>query len=194
MSEKTAWTPRIEGADGPIYLAIADAVAAGELRPGDRLPTHRTLAEALGIDLTTATRAYAEARRRGLLRAVVGRGTFVRAAASTPAVQAADERDGPVDLGMNLPPRLADPSLGEVIQQGVARLLARPGAAELLTYRSGPGTAEERAAGAAWLRPVLGEVEPGRVLLCPGAQCALHAVLTTLTEAGDVVLTAALAR
>ncbi len=70
-------------ATGPLYLVIADAIGQAitrrELLAGDRLPPQRQVAEALGIDLTTVTRAYAEAHRRGLLDAKVGRGTFVRA-------------------------------------------------------------------------------------------------------------------
>jgi len=187
---KQGWVPRIERVEGPIYLAIADAIGAaitaGGLRPGDRLPTHRALADSLGVDLTTITRAYAEARRRGLLQATVGRGTFVRAPGRAPAVQTA-EPEGPVDLSMNLPPLPTSPRLGEALQQGLSSLLS--GAPELLTYRSGHGTEEERVAGAGWLRPTLGEVDPARVLVCPGAQSALFVVLRSLTAPGDTVLT-----
>ena len=67
---------------GPIYQAIADAIGreieAGRLKPGGRLPTQRVLARQLGVTLTTVTRAYVEAQRRGLLSGEVGRGTFVR--------------------------------------------------------------------------------------------------------------------
>lgn len=186
------WTRRIEGAEGPIYLAIADAigaaVAAGALRAGERLPTHRALADRLGVDLTTITRAYAEARRRGLLQATVGRGTFVRGRAQVPAARPR-AAEGPVDLGMNLPPVPTDPPLQDLLQQGLARLLAGSEPGSLLTYRAGSGSAEERMAGAAWLRPTLGEVEPERILVCPGAQPALLAILGCLAGAGDVVLT-----
>lgn len=192
-SGEQGWTPRIEGMEGPIYLAIADAIGAavakGELRVGDRLPTHRALAGALGVDLTTITRAYAEARRRGLLQATVGRGTFVRGTQTPAASSRPEAQSGPVDLSMNLPPQPTDPPLRDLLQQGLSRLLARSGAADLLTYRSGAGTAEERAAGAAWLLPTLGEVDPERVLICPGAQPALLAALSILAEPGDVVLT-----
>jgi DNA-binding transcriptional MocR family regulator len=185
------WIPRIEGTDGPIYLAIADgigaAIAAGELRAGDRLPTHRALADALGVDLTTVTRAYAEARGRGLLQATVGRGTFVRAQTPGRPVRGKGP-DGAIDLGMNLPPIPTDPPLGELLRQGLSRLLAGDDAAALLTYRSGAGTARERLAGATWLRPTLGEVDPARVLVCPGAQPALLAVLGALAGPGDAVL------
>ena len=190
------WVPRLEGVAGPIYLAIADAIGAavarGTLRAGERLPTHRALADTLGVDLTTVTRAYAEARRRGLLQATVGRGTFVRGAPpAAPRPEAGPERI--VDLGMNLPPQPADPPLREAIQRGMAALLARSDPADLLTYRAGSGTGAERAAGAAWLRPTLGAVEPERVVLSPGAQPALLAALGVMAGRGDAVLADALA-
>jgi hypothetical protein len=58
---------------------MADDIEAGRLRPGDRLPTQRALAHALGVNLTTITRALNEAHRRGLIVASAGRGTFIRA-------------------------------------------------------------------------------------------------------------------
>ena len=185
-----SWVPQIAGEQGPIYLAIADAIGAalarGELRPGERLPTHRALARELGVDLTTVTRAYSEARRRGLLDATVGRGTFIRQA-TPPSSQPAIPEEF-VDLGMNLPPLPDAPPLQDLLQRGLARVLSGQEPRRVLSYRTGAGTAEERAAGAQWLRPVLGEVDPGRVLVCPGAQPALFAVLGALTEPGDVVL------
>lgn len=189
------WHPTIDRTHGPIYLAIANAIGqavdAGELAAGDRLPPHRALAVSLGVDLTTVTRAYAEARRRGLLDGMVGRGTFVRASQDAARQDRAGEPDT-VDLGMNLPPQPTDPSLPELLQQGLSELLAAPGASSLLSYRPGAGTSHERAAGAAWLRPTLGDVDPGRVLLSPGAQPALLATLGTVAHAGEVVLTDAL--
>ena len=75
------WVPTLSEWQGPLFLRIVDALAAdiasGRLVRGQQLPTHRALAAALDIDLTTVTRAYSEARRRGLLEARVGQGTFV---------------------------------------------------------------------------------------------------------------------
>ena len=66
-SHATSWMPALDRGGGPVYLAIAEAIAAdiaaGRLQPGTRLPPQRALAEALGIDFTTVTRAYAEARQ-----------------------------------------------------------------------------------------------------------------------------------
>ena len=48
--------------DVPIYQQIRDqvvvAVASGQLAPGDKLPTIRTLAEEAGINMMTASKAY----------------------------------------------------------------------------------------------------------------------------------------
>ena len=79
----TIWTPDLRQRTGPRYIAIAEALSedasGGRLRPGTRLPTHRDLADRLGVTVGTITRAYAEATRRGLVTGEVGRGTFVRA-------------------------------------------------------------------------------------------------------------------
>ena len=140
------------------------------------------------MDLTTATRSYAEAQRRGLLDATVGRGTFVRGRAPAPAARTEDA-SGPVDLSMNMPPQPAEPALRDLLQRGFSTLLARSDVHDILTYRTGAGSAEERAAGTAWLRPTLGEVDPGRLLVCPGAQHALAVALALLARRDAVVLT-----
>src|SRR4029077_14731950 len=59
------WRPTLNDREGPLYRRIVDAltadVASGRLRRGPQLPTHRALAKALSVDLTTVTRAYTEA-------------------------------------------------------------------------------------------------------------------------------------
>ncbi len=56
----TMWQPDLTTTTGPIYLAIADAIAlgidTGGLAPGERMPTHRELADGLIVALTTGTR------------------------------------------------------------------------------------------------------------------------------------------
>ena len=104
--------PTIADRGGPLYLrivsALSDDIAAGRLHQGQLLPTHRTLAAALGVDLTTVTRAYTEARRLGLTEAQVGRGTFVKAG---PSQQARQAMSPGIDLSMNLPPQPAEADL-----------------------------------------------------------------------------------
>jgi GntR family transcriptional regulator len=58
---------------------LADAIAAGQLTPGDRLPTEQDLAARLGVSRMTLRHALSELAQRGLVTRTVGRGggTFV---------------------------------------------------------------------------------------------------------------------
>jgi DNA-binding transcriptional MocR family regulator len=169
-----------------MYLALAKALEAaiqdGELQPGDQLPPQRAVAELLGIDFTTVTRAYGAARARGLVEGTVGRGTFVRARA------AEEDEAGRIDLSMNLPPPPDGLSLGGLLKETVAAILDHTDAATLMAYHPGAGTLGQKLAGAAWLAPVLGETPAERVLVCPGAQTALAALLASLARPGDALI------
>jgi DNA-binding transcriptional MocR family regulator len=187
------WVPSIARAGGPVYLAIADALQAdirsGRLSAGARLPPQRALAEALGIDFTTVTRAYAEGRKRGLLDGRVGQGTYVLQ--GRPSV-ARPLPTGLVDMSMNLPPRFDDAALTARMWQGVGALEAEAGLDLLLRYQQPGGAARDRAAGVEWLSGRLPGIFAERVLVCPGAQGALLAVFSSLAEPGDTVCAEAL--
>ena len=64
-----------------IAAAIADRIAAGELAPGDRVPSTRQIVEGYGVAMATATKALTELRTQGLVRAEPGVGTVVAAPA-----------------------------------------------------------------------------------------------------------------
>ena len=61
-----------------IRAAVLAALATGDLRPGDRLPTVRQLAGDLGVAPGTVQRAYAELEEDGALESRGRRGTFAR--------------------------------------------------------------------------------------------------------------------
>jgi len=65
----------------PAYLQIVEEVqrrvAAGELAPGDQLPTVRQLAADLRINFNTVARAYRMLDEAGLISTQQGRGTYV---------------------------------------------------------------------------------------------------------------------
>ncbi|MEE6286172.1 GntR family transcriptional regulator [Georgenia sp. MJ173] len=77
----------------PPYEQLRDQVeamvAAGELRPGDRLPTVRRLAGDLGIAPGTVARAYRELEQRGLLEGRGRAGSFIADDDANRAAQAA---------------------------------------------------------------------------------------------------------
>ncbi|MCC8979231.1 PLP-dependent aminotransferase family protein [Bradyrhizobium sp. 10BB] len=188
------WIPTVSEWHGPMFLRIVDALAAdiasGRLVRGQRLPTHRALATALDIDLTTVTRAYGEARRRGLLDARVGQGTFV----SETTARAASDLATPVniDLSMNLPPQPVEANLDLRIAQGLANIRSEAGFSAYLGYTRPGGTADEREVGAAWLAPRVSNASAGRIVIYPGSQAIIFNALLALTSPGDVVLTEAL--
>ncbi len=65
-----------------VYLDLRGALAAGEWRPGERLPTELELAGRYSCSLITVRRALDELRREGRVERTRGRGTFV----STPPI------------------------------------------------------------------------------------------------------------
>lgn len=187
-----SWMPVVRKADGPVYLAIADALSAdvrsGRLAGGTRLPPQRRLAELLGIDFTTVSRAYAEARKRGLVEGRVGQGTYV--CAGRPS--GSSTSSGLVDMSMNLPPRFDDRALTARMWNTMSNLQTGEGLELLLRYQEAGGAARDRAAGARWLSRRIATVSADRVLVCPGAQGALLAVAGVLAGPGDVICTEAL--
>lgn len=178
------WLPRLAGNKGPRFLQIADAlqaaVADGSLKPGDRLPPQRRLAAQLDVDLTTVTRAYDEARRRHLLEGRGARGTYVAA----PKVELAPM----LDLSMNTPPPPEGVDFGDLMRQGLSQVLMRADNELLMTYHLGGGSDADRQAGARWLAPMFGQLDSGQVVVCPGAQAAIAALILALTAPGDVIL------
>ncbi|MCC7683447.1 PLP-dependent aminotransferase family protein [Janthinobacterium sp. FW305-128] len=180
----TGWLPRLAGNKGPRFLQIADAlqvaVADGSLTAGDRLPTQRQLAAQLGVDLTTITRAYDEARRRNLLEGRGARGTYVAA----PKV----ELTAILDLSMNTPPPPEGVDFDDMLRQGLSQVLMRADNELLMTYHLGGGSDSDRKAGARWLEPMFGPLDSRQVVVCPGAQAAIAALILALTEPGDVIL------
>ena len=65
----------------PIYAQIENqvknAIAAGALKPDQALPSVRKLAAELGVNPTTAARAYQNLERDGVISTIPGGGTFV---------------------------------------------------------------------------------------------------------------------
>ncbi|MFA5122147.1 PLP-dependent aminotransferase family protein [Zavarzinia sp.] len=196
-----AWKPNLAGHDGPLYLAIADslaaAVAGGILPPGTRLPTHRDLAIRLGVTIGTVTRAYAEAARRGLTDGTVGRGTFVRGPDVTKPGSGGlvgIDHDRPVGGMINL--SVNRPAMGpqlEALQATLAHLAAQADLGPVMGYQFPAGAPAHRAAGAAWMRRSGVETTPDRVVVTAGCQNAQTVALMTVARPGDVLLTEALA-
>jgi DNA-binding transcriptional MocR family regulator len=181
--QAVTWLGQFTRHGGPRYVQLADfierALNEGALLPGDRLPPQRRVAELLKVDLTTVTRGYDEAKRRHLLEGRGARGTY----AAAPKV----DLHQALDLSMNIPPPPAGLDFGDLLKRGLAQVLLRSDTDLLMTYHLGGGSMADRAAAALWLRPVLPRVDTGQLLVCPGAQAALAALILALTGHGDAL-------
>jgi len=65
----------------PIYLQVVEGIkerlAAGRLKPGDQLPTVRSLALELRVNFNTIARAYRILDDAGIISTQQGRGTYI---------------------------------------------------------------------------------------------------------------------
>jgi DNA-binding transcriptional MocR family regulator len=170
---------------GPIYQAIADAISreveAGRLKPGSRLPTQRVLARQLGVTLTTVTRAYVEAQRRGLLSGEVGRGTFVRPS----ALEIEGPEPGVLDLAVNA---LMPLPYMEELADRLATAIPRSAGARVFAYQPHAGARHNRAAGSAWIGWAGVEAPTERIVVTAGGQHSMLLSLMALARPGDEIL------
>lgn len=185
------WKATLSRATGALYLAMVEAIAhsirKGTLQEGEKLPPQRVMAARLGTNLSTVTRAIGEAQKRGLLDATVGRGTFVRINAGDGSWRQAG--GSVVDLTMNSPPLPHDPSLQSMIQGEMASIFRHQDVQSLMSYRVTGGTLQDRQLGTTWLAPLLGRRRADEVLIVPGAQVALSAIMSSLVRPGEAIVT-----
>jgi GntR family transcriptional regulator / MocR family aminotransferase len=194
-----------------LYGALRDAILAGRLRPGTRLPATRTLARDVGAARNTVVTAFEQLVAEGYLESRVGDGTRVAAVLPETLLHARRTR-------VTAPPRGAAPVLSSrgtamvaarrptpdpsrrAFQPGLpavdlfprdvwARLLARrarlPGRGNM-GYAHATGLPVLREAIAAYLGPARGVAcDPSQVIIVAGSQAGLDLSCRLLLDAGD---------
>ena len=176
--EPDMWQPELLSSPMPLYerlvLALAHDIQTGRLTPGTKLPHQRDLAFRLGVSVGSVTRAYAEAERRGLLSAHVGRGSFVRGALpavpDVPSIErgsvAGQNGNGPIDLRCNTPPPV---SLMADLHAALSALMTLGALDPAVHYVQGAGLVPVRQAGAHWIAPPCGlDFDAGHLIQCNG--------------------------
>ena len=56
---------------------MRDLILSGDLQPGERLPSTRTLAQDIGVSRTTVVNVYDQLTTEGIIESRVGAGAFV---------------------------------------------------------------------------------------------------------------------
>lgn len=192
-NELHRWKKRIALEKGtPIYRFIADLIAedvdSGRLQARDRLPPLRDLASAVGINYTTAARAYNEARIRGLIESHPGAGTFVKGK----TVVLSPSRSS-YEMTMNMVIEPSIPTLVEEVRDSALSVLARQDLYSMLRYQTFGGNIRAKEAALFWFDQRLAMAQPDNVLVCPGIQSSLLGLLTQFANSGQLICVESLA-
>ncbi len=182
------WKPRLVENARMKYLGIVEALDAdirsGLVAHGERVPSQRAIAEALDVDLTTVTRAFNEARRRKLVEAQAGRGTFISETLGSDVREATRSL---IDLSMNIPSQPAAIDFRKILPQGIMSVLGSPRGLLNLHYQERTGAEPDRQAAASWLGPRIEGATADRTVVTGGAQSALFAICDLLLDRGDFI-------
>ncbi|MEM9513707.1 MAG: PLP-dependent aminotransferase family protein [Actinomycetota bacterium] len=170
---------------GRLQGAIRDAIRAGRLTPGDRMPATRTLAEEFGWSRNVVVDAFDQLIAEGYLAARVGDGTRVaaRATIEPAAPQTSPNSDLEVPIDVDLQPGVPD------LANFPARAWRRSWSDALdaldvrdLGYGDGQGAPVLRHALARYLaRTRAADIESGNVLVTTGVSAALRILAGALT-------------
>jgi len=183
----TIYIPEIEKTDEPLYKRLTNAierdVKSGLLHPGTRLPTHREMADNVGMNVSTVTRAYREAEKLGLVAGTVGRGTFVASDACTVSSMrtTGSYPAGIIELGLVGPLTDFDPDLSEYL----AAFSKQKNLSIYMTYGDPAGLESHRRTGAEWMNRFGMATSPDNVLISAGGQHALTCSFAGIFKPGQ---------
>ncbi|WP_342642350.1 FadR/GntR family transcriptional regulator [Rhodoligotrophos ferricapiens] len=112
MPAFSLFTPALTRTD--LLTQLRALLRQGRLRPGDRLPNERQIAEASGLSRSTVREVLGELEREGILSRHIGRGTYITQKASLRPPETGE--DEPLSPGELMEFRaLVEPSLVELI-------------------------------------------------------------------------------
>ena len=179
----------LEDGSGPIYLRLFDAIVllieSKKLADGDRLPPLRDLAQILGVNVSTVSRALKMLQQRGHVESRVGSGSYVRPPRPSPPRSGVVETAGLCDLSINRP---ATDAYLHALERLLPMLPEHDRFSMIQDYHVPEGDLRVRTAFASWLAPALGHHDPDRLVMVNGCQHGMSCILDTITRPGDVVL------
>lgn len=161
------WDLKIINTDLSLYMAIVDAmecdIKAGILKPGDKMPTHRDLAKKVGGTVTTISRSYKEATKRGLITAIVGDGTYVTSdlGSHSSLVNADKNQKQFIELGLVAPLYSVEPDISIVMQ----KIAKKSELNSLMKYTPPQGILKHRIVGMKWIKQFGIDVSPDNIII-----------------------------
>lgn len=195
--QRCDWLPDLSASSPPMYKALveqlAQGIASGAIKPGDRLPPQRLLADALQVTVGTVTRAYREAERRGLVEAKVGSGTRVRGTQEQAPNFHHLTRAGQDSIDLSLSVPIPNPLRQQQLSAMMEQLSQMPEALQTaLNYQPEQGCLEQREQLSAWLAQQGLSIASEEMIVTEGGQHADFLTLQALIKPGEAVASAAL--
>jgi DNA-binding transcriptional MocR family regulator len=187
----TIWNPDLSSYTQAKYQALADEIEKGvkqkQLAAGDKLPTHRSLAEKLGVTVGTVTRGYAEAEKRGVVSARMGSGTFVASDEEKPSSfsMLARNRSELIDMSLNLPMLV---ETDQHLQASLRQVADDVPLLDLVGYQHEQGAQHQREEACRWLEQRGVSTTPEQVVITCGGQHGINLALTATMRPGEHLL------
>jgi DNA-binding transcriptional MocR family regulator len=168
-----------------ILRALESDISARVLKPGDVLPTHRYLADRLGVAVGTITKAYKEAEKKSLIVGRGRKGTFVRSQDASESVLAREIRlwycdDNPlhtVAYGVRVP------DFARILK----KYLSRPAINPRKYWPPESHRPQHYQTGVQWLKKLGYSASPDSLVLTLGNHHGLLVALATETTSGDAI-------
>jgi GntR family transcriptional regulator / MocR family aminotransferase len=171
-----------------LEAALREAVQAGRLVPGTRLPSSRALAADLGIARNTVAEVYSQLIAEGWLTARQGSGTRVAEPAAVSPPTAASARRPPETALVRYNLRPGSPDLSAFPRAGwlsAARKALTAAPSDALGYGDPRGLPALRTVLAAYLARTRGvRADPDRIVVCAGFTQGLALLCQVLPGAG----------
>jgi GntR family transcriptional regulator/MocR family aminotransferase len=186
-----------------VFSGLRRAIVEGRMRPGQRLPSTRSLARELGVSRMPVLTAFEQLLHEGYVVGRVGAGTYVSAAISErghtaerrPGKDATRPSQGPEATphpeSLIAPFRVSLPALDRFPSRTWARLVSRHArrmSIAEMAYGDPAGHRSLRDAIAKYLRTARAvECDAEQILIVAGSQMALRLCAIALLKAGDDV-------
>lgn len=184
-----SWVPLLKETNKSTYLLIAEAIENdiqnGKLIHGFKLPPQRIIAYHLGISHGTVTRAYKLCEEKGLIRGIIGKGTYVASSAGLPIHLLTDHQDNNIiSMGMALPLY----EMNHMIESYLKELVDIIDYSIALRYCPPEGHIKHRYIAAEWLKTYDIKCNPENIIITSGTQNALSTILISLFSRGDRII------
>lgn len=183
------WVPTLYSSKKPKYILIAESIEQdiqnGKLVHGAKLPPQRVIANYLGINHGTVTRAYKACEEKGLIIGIVGKGTFVSSSAGLPIDLLTDYTNkNIISLGMVLPLYEINPFIKQQLQS-INDLMSDD---TTLKYCPPEGHIKHRYIASNWMQHYKIQSSPENIIITSGTQNALSIILVSLFTQSDRII------